>query len=103
MKLRHVGIPTEIQHAGETLVEDIGVYITDPSADPYGIEWLRFLPDSPLPEELKLGAHLAFEVDDLEAALRGKEILIEPWANAEGAQIAFVLHEGVPVELMQTD
>jgi hypothetical protein len=102
MKLRHVGIPTESQHVGEILVEDIGVYITDPDADPYGIEWLRFLPDSPLPEELKQGAHLAFEVENLEAALQGKEILIDPWTNAEGAQIAFILHESVPVELMQT-
>jgi hypothetical protein len=102
MKLRHVGFPTEIQHPGETLLEDAKVYVTDPEADPYGIEWLRFLPDSPLPEELKRGAHLAFEVEDLEASLQGKEILIEPWSPEEGLTIAFVLHEGVPVELMQT-
>jgi hypothetical protein len=102
MKLSHVGFPTEIERPGETLLEDAKLYVTQPEADPYGIEWLRFLPGSPLPEELKLGAHLAFEVEDLESALQGKEILIDPWSPAEGVTIAFILHEGVPVELMQT-
>lgn len=101
MKLRHVGFPTETTHADETLLEDAGVYVTDPEGDPYMIEWLRFLPDSSMPKELKVGAHLAFEVDDLAAALEGKELLIEPFSPAEGVRIAFILHEGVPVELMQ--
>jgi hypothetical protein len=102
MKLRHVGFPTEIEHANETLLEAAGVYVTDPEADPYLIEWLRFLPDSPMPKELKTGPHLAFEVDDLAAALDGMTVLIEPFSPAEGVSVAFVLHQGVPIEFMQT-
>ena len=45
--------------------------------------------------------HLAFEVDDLDAALEGKEILTPPNSPSEGLRVAMILHNGAPVELMQ--
>jgi hypothetical protein len=101
MELRHIGFPTDVERPNETLLEDGKVYVTDPAHSPFMIEWLRFLPDSPMPDVLKKGAHLAFAVDNIEEALKGKEILIEPFQPMEGLTVAFVMHEGVPVEFMQ--
>ena len=45
---------------------------------PYGVEWMKFDSDCPLPELAKTVLHVAFAVDDLDLALKGKEILITP-------------------------
>jgi hypothetical protein len=50
---------------------------------------------------VKAVPHVAFEVDDLESALVGHEILIEPNSPSEGVRVAFVVCEGVPIEFLQ--
>ncbi len=101
MRFHHIGIPTDASRDGETFLEGTKVHVTDPREDPYGIEWVRFEPDSPLPDQLKSGFHLAFQVPDLEAALDGQNVLIEPFEPMDGVRAAFIVHQGVPVELMQ--
>jgi len=101
VEFHHVGIPTQTKRDGETYLEAGKVYVTDAESSPYSIEWLRFEPDSPMPEPLKTTAHVAFAVDDLAAALEGKDVLIEPFAPMEGLKVAFILHDGAPVEFMQ--
>ena len=101
-KFHHVGIPTDRQHENEQYLEPARLYITDADASPYAIEWLRFEPGSPMPDQLKTQAHLAFEVDDLAAELEGRQVLIEPFEPMEGVKVAFILHEGTPIEFMQT-
>jgi hypothetical protein len=97
----HVGIPTSVVQANEIYLEGAKVYVTDFNVSENKIEWLRFEDDSPLPEQLKTIAHVAYEVDDLDQALAGKEILIEPFEPMEGLKVAFILDEGAPVEFMQ--
>ncbi len=97
----HIGIPTQTARANETYMEPAGLYITDSAADPYRIEWLRFDDDSPLPELLKTTAHVAYEVDDLPAALEGQQLLIPPFSPVPGLTVAFITHDGAPVELMK--
>ncbi|GLO62740.1 hypothetical protein MACH09_32480 [Vibrio sp. MACH09] len=100
-KFNHVGIPTSVVHEGETFNADIGLYVTDFSNSDNRIEWLRFLPESPMPEALKTTAHVAYEVDDLQQAMVGKEVLLEPFDASESLTIAFILEDEAPVELMQ--
>jgi len=100
-KFSHIGIPTQVERDNETLNADIGLYVTDFAASENKIEWLRFLDDSPMPEELKNIAHVAYEVDDLDAALKDQTILIEPFDVNESLKIAFIMEDEVPVELMQ--
>jgi hypothetical protein len=100
-KFHHIGIPTRTQREGETFLEQGGVHVTDAAACPYAIEWLRFEPDSPMPEQLKTTAHVAFMVDDLRKELEGQQVLIEPFEPMAGLTVAFILHDGAPVELMQ--
>jgi hypothetical protein len=68
---------------------------------PYGIEWMRFDPHCPVPDIVKTVPHLAFVVDDLDAALEGKVVLIAPNAPSHGVRVAFILDDGAPVELME--
>ncbi len=63
---------------------------------------MRFESDSPLPELVKTVPHVAFEVDDLEQALIGKQVLIEPNSPTIGVMVAFIIDNGAPVELLQT-
>jgi hypothetical protein len=63
---------------------------------------MRYEPDCPLPELVRTVPHVAFEVDDLAAALVGHEILIEPNSPSEGVLVAFVVCDGAPVEFLET-
>jgi hypothetical protein len=61
---------------------------------------MRFDADAPYPELIKTVPHVAFEVDDLEAALKGKEILTPPNSPGEGIMVAMIVDNGAPVELI---
>jgi hypothetical protein len=101
MKYAHIGIPTSEKKPDEIYIEGAKVFITDCKKSEYGVEFLRFEDDSPMPELLKTTPHVAFEVDDLQAAIVGKEMLLEPFKPMEDLTCAFIIEQGVPVELMQ--
>ncbi|MDR1959717.1 MAG: hypothetical protein LBQ54_11865 [Planctomycetaceae bacterium] len=101
MKFAHVGIPTAQEKNWSAYLAESKLHITDAEADPFQIEWLKFEAGSPMPEELKDRAHLAYFVDDLAAELAGKTILIEPFSPMSGLKCAFIMHGEVPIELMQ--
>lgn len=77
------------------------MFVSGYEESPYGIEWMRFEPDCPLPELVKTVPHVAFEVDDLATALTDKEILIAPNSPAEGVTVAFIVHNGAPIEFLE--
>lgn len=54
-----------------------------------------------MPEVLKTTAHVAYEVGDLDAALEGESILMEPFEPLDGVRVAFILDDEAPIELMQ--
>jgi len=97
----HLGIPTQIKHENETYLEKFKVYVSGYDSSPYGVEWMRFEPDSPLPELVQTVPHVAFEVDDLEAELKGKDVMIEPNSPSEGVRVAFIVHNGAPIEFIE--
>jgi hypothetical protein len=45
--------------------------------------------------------HIAFEVDDLEEAIRGRRLIGEISAPTGGVRVAMILHNGMPVELLE--
>lgn len=103
LKYHHLGIPTTVPREGEVYLEKFKVYVVGYDTNPYGVEWMRFEPDSHLPELVKTIPHIAFEVDDLTAEIAGKEILIDPDSPSEGVTVAFIVHNGAPVEFLQYD
>jgi hypothetical protein len=101
MRYHHIGIPTHRPRAGEVYLEQYKMYVSGFETSPFGVEWLRFEPDSPLPELVKTVPHVAFVVDDLATALAGEDVLIQPNSPSEGVQVAFVVHDGAPIEFIQ--
>ena len=101
LKYHHLGIPTTTVQDGETYLEQFRVHCTEHDRNPFGIQWMRFEPDSPLPDLVKSVPHVAFEVDDLQSALEGEEILIEPNSPSMGVQVAFIVKDGAPVEFLE--
>ncbi|NIM10860.1 MAG: aminotransferase class V-fold PLP-dependent enzyme [Candidatus Aminicenantes bacterium] len=103
LKYHHLAIPTTVPREGEVYLEEFKVYVVGYDTNPYGVEWMRFELDSPLPELVKTIPHIAFEVDDLAAEIEGKDVLIEPNSPSEGVTVAFIVHNGSPIEFLQYD
>jgi hypothetical protein len=97
----HLGIPTDIKLENEVYLKDFKVYVSGYNDSPYGIEWMRYEPDCPLPELVKTVPHVAFKVDNLEDELEGKAVLIEPNSPSAGVTVAFIIDNGAPVEFLQ--
>lgn len=100
-KYHHLGIPTRTPRRNETYLDAFKIYVSGYDTSPYGIEWMRFDPDCSLPELVKTVPHVAFQVDDLEAELEGKDILIPPNSPSPGIRVAFIVDDGAPVEFLQ--
>ena len=100
-RFHHIGIPTRTPRPGERYLAHLKVYVSGFETSPYGIQWMRFDADAPYPELVKTVPHVAFEVDDLAAALEGKEILTPPNSPSEGVTVAMIVDDGAPVELLQ--
>jgi len=64
---------------------------------------MRYEADCPLPEIVKTAPHLAFEVDDVSEAIKGKKVIIAPNSPSPGNVVAFIEENGVPIELIQTN
>ncbi len=103
LRYHHVGIPTTTPRAGETHLEELGVHVVGFDTSPFGVEWMRFEPHCRVPDLVRTVPHVAFVVDDLEAAIAGREVLIAPNRPSEGVTVAFVVDCGAPVELLQFD
>lgn len=101
MKYHHIGIPTTTPQEGVVHLERSGVFCTDHERNPFGIQWMRYEANCMLPELVKTVPHLAFEVDDLDAALAGQEVVIAPNSPSEGVTVAFIVCDRAPVEFLQ--
>jgi hypothetical protein len=102
-RFNHIGIPTTERFAGEIDLPKLQMTVSDHQDNPFGIQWQRYWPGAPYPELVKTAPHVAFEVDDLVAAMADHEVLIAPNSPSPGVTVAFVKVRGAPVELMQID
>ena len=101
MRYHHTGIPTKTPKEGETYLEKYDLHCTDHESNPYGVQWMRYGDNYNLPDIVKEVAHVAFEVDDLEEAIKGKEIIIEPNSPSDGILVAFIVENRAPIEFLQ--
>jgi hypothetical protein len=100
-RYHHLGIPTDVKRPDERHLEGYATYVSGYETSPYGIEWMRFEAEAPVPELVRTVPHLAFEVDDLAAELAGKEVIIQPNSPSDGVMVAFIVDNGAPVEFLQ--
>ena len=100
-RYHHVGIPTSDVRPGERHLPQFGMYVSGYETSAYGIEWMRFDDDSPVPALVRTVPHVAFEVEDLDAAIAGKDVLIAPNSPSDGVRVAFIVENGAPVEFLE--
>lgn len=100
-RYHHIGIPTETPRHGERYLASLKMHVSGFESSPYGIQWMRFDADSPFPAIIRTVPHVAFEVDNLAAALEGREILVPPNCPGEGITVAMIVDDGAPVELLE--
>ena len=102
-KYHHIGIPTDKIMPGEMYLPQFKFYVSGFSSSPFGVEWMRFEPDSPIDELIQTVPHLDFEVQDLdfELANRGLNVIVEPNSPADGIRVAMIEHNGAPIELIE--
>jgi hypothetical protein len=100
-QFHHLGIPHDSPRAGERHLEALGIHVKGFDTSPYGVEWMRFDDHCHVPDIVRSVPHVAFLVPDLDRALKGRRLLIAPNAPSAGARVAFILHDGAPVELIE--
>jgi hypothetical protein len=100
-RYHHTGIPTTEPRDGETYLPQFKMYVSGFAESPYGIEWMRFETDSPVSGLVKTVPHVAFEVDDIKEALRGRTVLSAPNSPSAGVRAAMIIDNGCPVELIE--
>jgi catechol 2,3-dioxygenase-like lactoylglutathione lyase family enzyme len=103
MQFDHIGIVTAERKAGEIFVPATRVWRTEAAEHPFRVEWLRFEPDSPVTGPVREMPHVAYSVDDVQAAGEGMEVLLEPfdvgprivafYRTPDGAVVEFVQHK----------
>src|SRR5512135_1770122 len=97
-RYHHIGIPTTTPRPGETYLEHLKVHVSGFPTSPYGIEWMRFDPGCRVSNLVRTVPHIAFEVDDLDAAIAGQILLGEVSSPSEGVRVAMIVHDGAPIE-----
>ena len=100
-RFHHVGVPTDRAREGEQYLDEFKVHVSGFESSAYGIQWMRYEAGSPVHELVKTVPHVAFEVDDLDGALVGKELLTPPNSPSPGVRVAMIVENGCPIELIQ--
>ncbi len=103
LKYHHLGIPTKEKLRDEKHLKHLKIYVSGYGQNAYGVEWTRYEDDAPYPEVVKTIAHVAFEVDNLQEAIEGKNVIIEPNSPSPGVVVAFIEDNGAPIEFLEID
>ena len=100
-KYHHIGIPTKVPIEGEKYLPRYKVYHYGYKDSEFGIEWMRYGKNCELPEIVKTVPHVAFEVDNIFDAIKGKKVIIEPNSPSDDVIVAFIEENGAPIEFIQ--
>lgn len=102
-KFHHIGIPTDTPVEGETYLAKFKLFVSGFETSPFGVQWMRYEPGSPVHELIRKVPHIAFQVDDLDKELKRSEfhIITQPNSPSKGVKVAMIEHNGAPVELIE--
>ena len=100
-RYHHLGIPTTVPHTSEQHLKHLKVFVRGFRSSPFGIEWMRFEPDCKVNDLIRRIPHVAFEVDNIDKAIRGHEIIYPISSPSKGVRSAMIVHDGAPIELIE--
>jgi hypothetical protein len=98
----HMGVPTTEPRENEKYSETFKMHTTDGN-NQFRIQWHRFEKGCPLDPLIQTRPHVAFKVSNLDMAIEGKRVILEPYFPIEGFRVAMIEVDGAPVEFIQTD
>ncbi len=100
----HIGVPTTAPRAGEYYSSKFKMY-TSGGEELHGfhIQYHRFEQGDCLHNLIQTVPHIAFKVNDLDAAIKGEELLLEHYCQFDGFRVAMIEDNGVPIEFIETD
>ena len=101
-RYHHLGIPTNIVQPNERYSSVFKMYTSDNKGD-FRIQFHRFEKDSPLHPIIQNNPHVSLQVDNLEEAIKGREILLGPFEPIERYKVAIINDCGLPIEFIETD
>jgi len=103
MKYHHQGISTKKKFKDDIYLEHLKVFVSGFGKNPYGVEWIRFEDGAEYPEIVRTIPHVAFEVDDIEEAIRKKNVIVKPNSPSPGIIVALIKENEPPIEFLQID
>ena len=101
MQFEHIGLITTEPKPGESFVEATRVWRTNYLEHPYRVEWLRFEADSPVTGPVREMPHVAYRVEDIEAASEGLKVLLAPFDVGPRIVGFYQTPDGAVVELVK--
>jgi hypothetical protein len=101
MRFHHIGIPTDEPKPNEKYLERYGFYVSGFDTSEFGVEWMRFEKGSSVSKVIQKIPHVAFEVDDLDSALEGRQMIGKIGSPSTGVRAAIIIENGAPVELLE--
>ena len=101
MRFHHIGIPTNELKPNEKYIEQYKFYVSGFDTSEFGIEWMRFEEGSPISKIVQKIPHIAFEVDNLDTAVKRKKLIGDISSPSEGVRAAMILENGAPIELLE--
>ncbi len=101
-RYHHLGLIATKPMEGEYFIEDWKTSLTPYDQSEFHLQWCRYHEGCPLPELVKTIPHVAFIVDDMDEALKGKKLIYGPFFPIANWRVAFIEECGAPVELIET-
>ena len=103
MVFHHVGIPTKNHLPDESHKLALKMHATGYFETPFAMEWMNFDEDSSLPEIIKTQPHIGYVVENLDKAIHGRNVILEPTSPSSGVTVAFILEGRDLIEFLQFD
>ena len=100
-RYNHLGIPTTKRFVNEKYWPNYDIYISGSKENEFNIQWMKCGPKCTLPKIVQEIPHVGFEVDDIQKAIKGYNVIFGPDNPIDGITIAFVLINDAPIEFIQ--
>ncbi|QDP72010.1 helicase [Legionella israelensis] len=97
----HVGIPVTEPRPKERYSSVMDMY-TSGGELPGRIQYHRFGPNCPLHKLIQTQPHVAYKVDNLDEAIRGKNVLLQPYFPLKNFKVAMIEEHGAVIEFIET-
>ena len=97
----HVGLTTREPQPNEDWIEQSRCWVTNPRNHSEHIEFLRYEPDSTVPDLVKNNPHVAFRVTDIAPHIQGQQIIIPPFVVAGFVEAVFIWKYNAVFEYMR--